>query len=131
MDKNSKLRIWFPEKKFMGITASIEKLLFEDGHYYDFNGATQPFEIMFPTGLKDRAGVEIYEGDILRVINAAEKGWAWLVKEIDFKWQIIKLPWDRENEPADNYDLCQVGECEILGNIHENGELLKEIENGS
>lgn len=72
------------------------------------------------TGLKDRKGTDIFEGDIVNIIRADENG---------------KVEW-RENDAA--FEV--VGDCleasflenlyghdvEVIGNIHDNPELLKE-----
>ena len=71
------------------------------------------------TGLKDRKGTDIFEGDIVNIIRAEENG---------------KVEW-RENDAA--FEV--VGDCleasflenlygrdvEVIGNIHDNPELLK------
>lgn len=71
------------------------------------------------TGLSDKSGVKIFEGDIVNIIRAEENG---------------KVEW-RENDAA--FEV--VGDCleasflenlyghdvEVIGNIHDNPELLK------
>ena len=81
--------------------------------------------IMQFTGLKDKNGKEIYEGDILRVFD-----WGFNTK--DKILGIAKVEWDEDvngwdMEPnftdGDRYDLFR-GNYEIIGNIHETPQLL-------
>ena len=77
------------------------------------------FEIMQYTGLKDKNGKEIYEGDIVKIFFDSEKYEAFLVEYDNLCWQlreIGQLLWD----------YCNLYECEVVGNIYENPELLKE-----
>lgn len=68
------------------------------------------------TGLKDKNGVEIYEGDILR-----ENG-QWL---FEVKWQDKWGKFDLKSIKHFQYPEWNRGiEMEIIGNIHQNPELL-------
>ena len=75
-------------------------------------------ELMQYTGLKDKNGKEIYEGDIIRIESD-------LIGEIKWNetWNCLKLSHNESNGLFLNQEI--LGEIEILGNIFENPELLK------
>lgn len=76
------------------------------------------FELMQYTGLKDKNGKEIYEGDILHFKDPHD-GIIGTVEWADFGWQVTNDYFDQqfEDTPPD--------EWEVIGNIYENPELLK------
>jgi len=88
-------------------------------------GIFTDFILMQYTGLKDKNGKEIYEGDILD----GDDGFRYLVK------------WDSGGFVVVRYDRLDRGimlrilsctsflsSCKIIGNIYENPELLEEVE---
>lgn len=109
----------------------------EDGHVIEIknDGTTEywkdRFIIEFDTGLKDKNGKKICEGDIIQ-------------EEIDFNskmtdgtfryrvyWNEEELCWCLEHigNESIHHELWQCNEStEVIGNIHENGDLLKEKE---
>ena len=75
------------------------------------------------TGLKDKNGVEIYEGDLLKI----EMDWGYGLAEI-----IIKVYFENGsfrakalNSHEDTF-LLELPYLEVIGNIYENPELLRE-----
>jgi len=75
--------------------------------------------VMQYTGLKDKNGVEIYEGDI---INEDHKyGWKKHVMVLDYFTASDDMGVDVYGYPNVN------GTCEIIGNIYENPELLEDL----
>lgn len=81
--------------------------------------------LMQSTGLKAKNGVEIFEGDIVQYRDG-EDSYLGIVKRDCYQFFIDGI------EPDDNYDFIDVSNTfdgtsslEIIGNIHENPELLE------
>ncbi len=119
-----KFRIWDKQNKEM---LDLEDLHYEYGKmsirttmYNDYFD-TEDMILMQYTGIKDKNGKEIYEGDIIKYYDDTYK--------VEFKR-------DRGGyfpfAQGDGCGCCQCevvtffNDCEILGNIYDNPELLKE-----
>jgi uncharacterized phage protein (TIGR01671 family) len=84
------------------------------------------FELMQYTGLKDKNGKEIFEGDIISVCNGSINCVEWMDDPREVKYTVNKgynLPlfcWDENGES--NFDSTHW--CEVIGNIYENPVLI-------
>lgn len=90
--------------------------------YGEDNYFNQDAILMQSTGLKDKNGVEIYEGDIVKPSSFAS--WIGVVKYSSES--VAYILDDNEITRSVNVYLSQFnGEFEILGNIYENPELME------
>ncbi len=71
--------------------------------------------LMQYTGLKDKNGEEIYEGDILKVIVGNK-----------YEYMEVYLIQDKEHNGIYSFDPLDLEDIEVIGNIYENKELLNE-----
>jgi len=120
----------------------LEKMIYpkelQEEFYFDFdNGVVRKtddqilsnqFILMQFTGLLDKNGKEIYEGDIVKYqINFNPKKKIFITGKIEFKdcsWIIVsRIKGVGENDEFLNLVLDD--ELEVIGNIYENPELLK------
>ncbi|RNA48335.1 hypothetical protein QP80_15495, partial [Enterococcus faecalis] len=132
-----KFRAWDKKyKKMMKVNQiDFEKktvwLEADNGDHENRHTLTREFKdviLMQSTGLKDKNGVEIFEGDIVQYRDG-EYSYLGIVKRDCYQFFIDGI------EPDDNYDFIDVSNTfdgtsslEILGNIHENPELLEVAE---
>ncbi len=109
------------------------------GHYYEENGASfiwvkgemknWPIEVDAETvgqftGLLDKNGKEIYEGDII-LLGKNKTYTAQIVYRND-SLRIYSVGGYFIGD-LDYIHQCGIEYCEVIGNIHDNPELLKEI----
>ena len=142
-----KYRVWFSEASHM-ITDNLESINLQDetvtitSGYYDSFADDYIFGsievaignaiLMQSTGLKDKNGVEIYEGDIVRYtwdspsdVNATEKGKKVRISKVF--WSDWRASWavGKKSCNANLFRFARNGNTvEVIGNIYENKELL-------
>lgn len=156
MQDRFKFRVWHKKRKKMYDVLHFHTQTWDNGGEWvtakGFNIITQqdihiqvePKDgvIIQCTGLKDKNGKLIYEGDILDLYVSTKKLYRYQVKfeigsfmlvsqdEIfdfknvwnDYVYPLSQLYYEYQNE--ENY----IDECEIIGNIYENPELIKDGE---
>lgn len=91
----------------------------------EFIGPINPKnKIMQYTGLKDRTGKEIYEGDIIVSIPLKD-----IIFEIVFGWNTDNNAWGWSMKSSNQkhvYSMDKsVSKMEVIGNIYENQELIE------
>ena len=116
-----KFIVWDKINKEMFNVESInfqERRVYKDVvSYRNFND----IELMQYTGLKDKNNKEIYEGDIL-FESFGEKYYKVVFENGSFK---AEFEGDFEEYSFNLIDIVAQG-CEVVGNIYENPELIKE-----
>ena len=90
--------------------------------YGSYNKRYKDFNLMQYTGLKDKNNKEIYEGDIL-FESFGEKYYKVVFENGSFR---AEAEGDFDEYSFDLIDVAAQG-CEIVGNIYENPELIKEV----
>lgn len=73
----------------------------------------QPMEIMQYTGLKDKNGKEIYEGDVVRGVSGEHENESW------------EVTWDEDRDYS-GWSIQPHIEVKIIGNIYENPDLIND-----
>ena len=116
-----KFRVWDKSLEEMRYSINIPSDYTERNGNLDlinmFQTLNQRYVFMQYTGLKDKNGKEIYEGDIVQ--NFREK----FIVEY-WSGQILVSWYLRSINSGDTSELDCFGEYEVIGNIYENPELL-------
>lgn len=110
-----KFRIWNTDKGYMSRVYTLvdfgshQRFAYTQG----MNGEIEPIDVIMQfTGLSDRNGKEIYEGDICR----------WGKYKSEIKWQDYMFQFQAKGEDP---IMPRSSDMEIIGNVFENKELLK------
>ena len=110
--KETKFRAWNKRLKQMSESFTIEDLLRVEAPLLSASNMTDEIIYMQYTGLHDKNGKEIYEGDILRFENLPDLD---IVEATDGGW----------NPFIDSMETDGAWHYEVIGNIYSNPELLE------
>ena len=123
-------------KRFEGTDAFFEDPLYAPDELYPFSEIKflrgisilqeeykDRLKIMQYTGLRDKNGREVYEGDIVRFKDWWDEEMVGEVRysEKDMAFTIVNDFWD-------GFPIMYADDLEVIGNIYENPELLEEAE---
>jgi uncharacterized phage protein (TIGR01671 family) len=116
MNREIKFRAWRENKMHYNITTAHYEhnaMSGSGGDLWDFAEWMKWSKVMQYTGLKDKNGVEIYEGDILKHNHKVQQ----VESKLDWNCGCCGFVY--------GYYIEDPNDIEVIGNIFENSELLK------
>ncbi len=117
--RDLKFRGWHKTKHYMTIPLTLQRIQLEHGR------PLEDYEWLQYTGLRDKQGKEIYEGDILRIVCSCGHG-----ENLPVEWRDGHNGYFARAEWQHNWDNNQLElnwterATEVIGNIYGNPELL-------
>lgn len=124
MSREIKFRVWYEGFQEMEYISDL--------YYFEEQGIRHAYEIdylMQFTGLKDENGKEIYEGDIVKFDRITQNINDDVICEVKFNDdQCGFQPFCQRYDVDDPFYSVELRNIIVIGNIHENPELLKKWE---
>jgi len=111
---NKDLQTWITAKYWMECQTDLDSIM-------TMLDIPDHIILMQSTGLKDKNGTLIFEGDILLSVEGEDEGYKWIVKYHD-DWQ---CGFYLEFTTGGRQTMYSHYKREIIGNIHQNPELLE------
>ncbi len=119
MKREIKFRAWDKiDERFLDNDEPFE--IYIDGSFQGLRGAidwNEDYEIMQCTGIKDKNGVEVYEGDKIKLEKINGKFWEVFYDE--GSWELKNSREYYNNGDYYRGDDIDWEDCEVIGNIYE------------